>query len=103
MNKVNTCIWHGKTKIEYADEYLEFLEKTGVKDYKSIPRNLDVEVWRRKGKDICHFWTVTKWDSYKSIKQFAGKDYEKAKYYPKDKEYLLEFEENVIHTETFIF
>ncbi len=103
MNKVITRIWHGKTKIEHSDEYVDFLIKSGVKDYKSIPGNLSVEVWRRKGKDVCHFWTVTKWDSYESIKQFAGEDRDKAKYYPEDKKYLLEFEETAIHTETFIF
>jgi heme-degrading monooxygenase HmoA len=103
MNKIITRIWHGKTKIEFAEEYLEFIKKTGVKDYKSIPGNLSVEIWRRKEKDICYFWTVTKWDSYESIKQFAGENYEKAKYYTDDKKYLLKFEEKVIHTETFIF
>jgi hypothetical protein len=36
-----------------------------------------------------------------SVRKFAGEDYEKAKYYPRDKEYLLEFEEKVIHCETF--
>lgn len=102
-NKVITRIWHGKTKIEHAEEYLEFLKKTGIKDYKKIPGNISVEVWRREEKDICHFWTVTKWDAFESIKQFAGDDYEKAKYYSEDKKYLLEFEEKVIHTETFIF
>lgn len=103
MNKVITRIWHGKTKIEFSDEYLEFLRKTGVIDYKSIPGKLSVEIWRRQEKEICHFWTVTKWDSYGSIKQFAGEDYEKAKYYTDDKKYLLDFEETVIHTEAFIF
>jgi heme-degrading monooxygenase HmoA len=96
-------MWHGKTKIEFADEYLEFLETTGIKDYKKIQGNLSVEVWRRKEKDICHFWTVTKWDSLDSIKQFAGEQYEKARYYPEDKKYLFEFEETAIHYETFIF
>ena len=103
MNKIITRIWHGKTKVEHADEYLEYIKKTGIKDYKSVSGNLSVEIWRKKEKDICHFWTVTKWDSYESIKQFAGENYEKAKYYTDDKKYLLEFEEKVIHTETFIF
>lgn len=103
MNKIITRVWHGKTKIEFADEYLKFLEQTGIKDYKNIPGNLSTEIWRKKEKDVCHFWTVTKWDSFESIKQFAGNDYEKAKYYPGDKKYLLEFEEKVIHTETFVF
>jgi hypothetical protein len=44
---------------------------------------------------------VTEWDSYDSIKKFAGNYFQKAKYYPADKKYLLEFEENVVHYETF--
>lgn len=98
-----TRIWHGRTKAEDADEYLSFLVKTGVADYKSVPGNLGVEVWRRIEGDVCHFWTVTKWDSYESIALFAGEDRERAKYYPEDKGYLLEFEEKVIHCDTFIF
>ncbi|MCK9211660.1 MAG: hypothetical protein M0P61_12550 [Ignavibacteriaceae bacterium] len=78
------------------------MENTGIKDYKNIPGNLSVEVWRKKEDDICHFWTVTKWNSIESIKQFAGELYEKARYYPEDEKYLLEFEENVIHCETFV-
>lgn len=103
MEKIITRMWHGRTKIEHADEYLEYLKKTGIKDYKNIPGNLSAEVWRRKENEICHFWTVTKWNSIESIIQFAGKEYEKARYYPEDKEYLLEFEENVIHFETYTF
>ena len=102
-SKVITRIWHGTTRTRHADEYLEFLIKTGVADYKKTPGNLSVEILRRIEDDICHFWTVTKWDSIENIKKFAGEDYEKAKYYEEDKQYLLEFEPNVIHCETFEF
>ena len=91
------------TSAEHADEYLEYVIETGVTGYKSIGGNLGVEILRRIEGDVCHFWTVTKWDSYQSIKKFAGEDYEKAKYYPEDEKYLLEFEPNVIHCETFEF
>jgi heme-degrading monooxygenase HmoA len=100
---VITRIWHGRTKAECADEYLQFVTATGVADYKSVEGNLSVEVWRRVEGDICHFWTVTKWDSFESIKKFAGDDYEKAKYYAEDSKYLLEFERTVEHFETFMF
>jgi heme-degrading monooxygenase HmoA len=63
QSKIITRIWHGKTKIEHADEYLEYIYQTGVPDYKSIPGNLGVQVWRKKEGKICHFWTVTRWDS----------------------------------------
>ena len=98
-----TRIWHGRTKAERADEYLEFLLETGVADYKKTPGNLSVEILRRIDGDVCHFWTVTKWDGFESIVKFAGEDYEKAKYYEKDRDFLLEFEPRVIHCETFGF
>ena len=100
---VITRMWHGRTKAEHADEYLEFLKNTGVPDYKSTEGNLSVEIWRRIDGEVCHFWTVTKWDSVESIRKFAGDDLNKAKYYPEDSNYLLEFEATVVHCETFQF
>jgi len=102
-SKIITRIWHGVTRRQHADEYLEYVIKTGVAGYKKTPGNLGVEILRRIDGDRCHFWTVTKWDSYENIKKFASEDYERARYYPKDKKYLLEFEPSVIHCETFDF
>ena len=100
MKKI-TRIWHGKTKAVYADEYLHYVEATGMKEYRNIPGNLSAKLLRKIDREICHFLTVTEWDSYDSIKAFAGDDYQKAKYYPEDKNYLLEFEDEVVHYETF--
>ncbi|HEV7644526.1 MAG TPA: hypothetical protein VGO50_11330 [Pyrinomonadaceae bacterium] len=102
-SKAITRIWHGVTRAEHSDEYLQLIVDTGVSDYKKVEGNLSVEILRRVEGDKCHFWTVTKWDSYESIKKFAGEDYEKARYYPEDDKYLLEFEPDVIHCETFEF
>ncbi len=103
MNIIITQIWHGLTRASDAEAYLRYLTETGIKDYRKVPGNLSVQVLRRIEGDQCHFWTVTRWDSYESIKKFAGEDYEKARYYPEDKAYLLTFEPNVIHCETFDF
>jgi heme-degrading monooxygenase HmoA len=103
MKPVITRIWHGITKASDADAYLTYLQESGIPGYKKIEGNLSVEVWRNIEGDICHFCTVTKWDSLESIKKFAGEDYEKAVYYPDDKQYLLEFEEQVKHFETFVY
>lgn len=94
-------MWHGKTKAEHADEYLAYIQKTGLFDYQKVDGNLSAKILRRIDDDICHFLTVTEWDSYESIKKFAGEDYELARYYPEDKKFLLEFEEKVVHYETF--
>ena len=100
MKKI-TRIWHGITKAEYADEYLKYIEDTGMKEYKMVKGNISAKVLRRIEGELCHFLAVTEWDSYDSIKKFAGNDFQRAKYYPADKKYLLEFEKNVVHYETF--
>lgn len=98
-----TRIWHGVTKAADGETYLDYLKQTGIEDYRKTEGNLSVQILRRVENDKCHFWTVTKWESYESIKKFAGEDYERARYYEEDAKYLLEFEPNVIHCETFEF
>ena len=100
MNKI-TRIWHGRTRAADAEVYKTFVEETGLADYKSIPGNLSVRLLRRLDGEYCHFLTVTEWESWESIKGFAGEDFQLAKYYPGDEKYLLEFEKHVTHYETF--
>jgi len=102
MQKIITRVWHGKTPASKADAYLTYLLEVGVKDYKKTPGNLSVQIWRRNEGDKVHFYTVTTWDNYESIKKFAGDEINNAVYMPKDKDYLLEFEPDVMHCETFI-
>lgn len=92
-------IWHGEVPIEKAGSYYKYLKSTGLKDYRATNGNLDVKVLRRTKHGKCHYMIISVWDSFESIKKFAGEDFEKAQYYPKDKEYLLEFEETVGHYE----
>jgi len=92
-------IWHGKTRPEKADSYLDYLNKTGMPDYRRTAGNLGAYVIRRIENGVAHFFTLTFWDSYDAIKRFAGKNYEKARYYPEDAEFLLEMEPKVQHFE----
>jgi len=92
-------IWHGITPIEKSEEYTRFLNRVAVRDYAATPGNLGVRILRRVVGDQAHFLTVTFWESYASIKGFAGEDLEKARYYPEDQDFLLEFEEYVTHYE----
>jgi hypothetical protein len=96
-----TRIWHGKTLAENSEQYLNYIRETGLPDYLKTPGILSARILRRIDGEICHFWTITEWPDFESIKKFAGIDYEKARYYPEDKKYLLELEETVIHCETF--
>ena len=90
-------IWHGRTPIEKADAYTSFLNERAIPDYRSIPGNLAVHILRRDEGDIAHFYTFTLWESLEAIRKFAGAPVEKAKYYPEDRDFLLEFEPNVTH------
>jgi heme-degrading monooxygenase HmoA len=96
-----TRVWHGRTRLEDADTYLAYITRTGIAGYTSTPGNLSAKILRRTEGEICHFITLSEWDSYDSIRKFAGEDFEMAKYYDEDKKYLLEFEEKVIHYETY--
>jgi heme-degrading monooxygenase HmoA len=92
-------IWHGITPAAKAEEYLDFLKKTALPDYSQTRGNLGAFVLRSIAGDKNHFLTLSWWDALASIKKFAGANYEQAKYYPEDTEYLLEFEPTVLHYE----
>jgi heme-degrading monooxygenase HmoA len=90
-------MWHGVTAAERADEYLDYLNETGVPDYRETEGNRGVYVLRRIEEDKAHFLTVSFWGSTEGVKAFAGPDPEKARYYPEDEGFLLEFEPQVKH------
>jgi len=90
-------IWHGRTPRSKADAYAHFLASRAIPDYQSVPGNLSVQVLRRDDADATHFLTVTHWESEDAIRAFAGNDILKAKYYPEDADFLLEFEPYVQH------
>ena len=92
-------MWHGKVPTAKADAYRKFVNKRAIPDYQSVEGNLSVHILKRTEGDITHFITLTFWKDLDSIKGFAGDDVETAKYYPEDKDFLLEFEPKVVHYE----
>ena len=89
--------WHGVVPLQKADEYTEYLNKTGVPDYQNTPGNRGVYVLCRPEGGRMHYLLLTLWDSIDAIKRFAGEDYEQARYYPEDEHFLLELEYYVTH------
>jgi heme-degrading monooxygenase HmoA len=94
-------MWHGKTPTAKADEYLAFLQRRALPDYRGTPGNLAAYILRRADGDITHFITLTHWVSLRAIEAFAGADIAHAKYYAEDSNYLLEFEPTVEHSEIY--
>jgi heme-degrading monooxygenase HmoA len=94
-------IWHGVTPADRADAYLEFIKERALPDYRAVPGNHAAYVLRRLENDRAHFLTLTFWSSAEAIQGFAGSDIDRARYYPEDKDFLLEFEPSVTHYEVF--
>ena len=92
-------IWHGVTRATQADQYFDYLKETGLADYATTRGNCGVYLLQRIEGDRAHFVTLTFWESEEAIKAFAGADIESARYYPEDKDFLLEFEPTVKHYE----
>jgi heme-degrading monooxygenase HmoA len=94
--------WHGRVPESKGDAYYEYLLRTGIADYSSTPGNRGVRVIRRTSNGITEYLLTTMWDSLDAIKSFAGEDYERARYYPEDDDFLLEREEFVLHYEVLL-
>lgn len=90
-------IWHGVTPADRADAYVDYLEASGVKEYRETKGNRGVYILRRVNGYRADFVLVSLWESMDAIRAFAGDDLEKARYFPKDREFLLEFEPKVAH------
>jgi heme-degrading monooxygenase HmoA len=90
-------IWHGRVLSEKSAAYRAFLVERAIPDYRSTPGNQGVYVLEQSEGETTHFVTFTLWDSPESVREFAGDDLERAKYYPEDDDYLLEKEPRVRH------
>ena len=95
-------VWHGVVPQDKAEEYLDYVNRTGVPGLSSTPGNLGVMVFRRVEQGKVHFVLTSFWQSYEAISEFAGPDIKLARYYPDDDKYLIELEPEVTHYEVVV-
>lgn len=91
--------WDGLTAAAQADEYAEYVRRTGVSELAATDGNLAVYLLRREEGDRARFRVLSLWESMEGIRRFAGEDVERARYFPEDARYLLALEPNVEHFE----
>ena len=94
-------IWHGVTPAAKADAYADYLDVSGIAEYRRTKGNLGLYVFRKVTADRADFGLVSLWDSFDSIRGFAGDNPEAARSFPQDRECLLAFEPRVAHYEAF--
>lgn len=91
-------VWSGVVRTQDREEYVDYVERTGMEAYRSTPGNVDAWVLTRDlGDGRTEIATVSRWASMDAIRGFAGDDLEAAVYYPEDDRYLLERDEHVRH------
>src|SRR6267378_6553096 len=85
-------IWHGMVPASKADDYLNLMPTIALPEYLAMRGNRGAWCLYRTEADVTHFEMLTFWDDTDAIKRFAGDDYNLAKYYDFDPDYLLEME-----------
>jgi heme-degrading monooxygenase HmoA len=92
-------MWQGTVPKEKSELYQEYVNRTGLKDYFNIDGNITGFLFTRDEGNVTQFFVLSIWRDIEAIKEFAGEDYEKARYYPEDEQFLLELTPNVTHYE----
>ncbi len=97
-------VWHGVVPLEKADGYGEYLRGSdlGVRDYRRTPGNRGAWLFRRVEGDRAHFLLISLWESREAIKAYAGPDIERARYFPYDRECLVDPDSHVTHYEVLV-
>jgi heme-degrading monooxygenase HmoA len=97
-------VWQGVVPREKADAYGEYLAESdcGVRDYRETPGNRGVSLFRRVHGDRVQFLLVSLWDSREAIEAYAGADIDQARYFPFDRECLLDPDPAVAHYEVMV-
>jgi heme-degrading monooxygenase HmoA len=93
-------IWKGWVRTEDRAAYVDYIERTGMAEYRSTPGNQGAWMLVRDvGEDRTEIVTLSFWASRDAIRGFAGDDIERAVLYPEDDRYLVDRERTVTHYE----
>lgn len=91
--------WSGATRAADADVYLEYLRRTGLRDYAATPGNEGIVCLRRLDGDRAEFTILSLWKDRRAVEAFAGSDGNGAVFYPEDEAFLINGDELAAHHE----
>jgi heme-degrading monooxygenase HmoA len=93
-------MWRGWVRAEDRAAYVDYIERTGMAEYRSTAGNRGAWMLARDLDDgRTEIVTLSFWDSTDAIRGFAGDDIGQAVFYPEDDRYLVERETTVSHFE----
>jgi heme-degrading monooxygenase HmoA len=94
-------IWRGTTMADRADEYLRYIEETGVAEYEATPGHRGTQILTRTRDGRTLITVISFWDSMDAVRGFAGDNPERAVYYPEDDRFLVERDDRASHYDLF--
>ena len=94
--------WRAEIRRTNSEDYVSYIRSTGLADYRKTPGNLGALIAVREiDMERVEVITMSLWESWEAIREFAGDPPDRARYYPKDDEYLLTRPEKVKHYEAY--
>ncbi|MGB6517461.1 MAG: VOC family protein [Candidatus Cybelea sp.] len=90
-------IWRGRVRSSNLDEYRQYEAETGLTDYANTAGNRGAYLLTAPRDGYVDVLTLSFWESREAVARFAGEPIERARYYPRDDEFLLEFPDFVEH------
>jgi hypothetical protein len=92
--------WRAEIRRKDRDAYVEYVRTSGFSEYQRTKGNLFALISTRDIDDErCEIVTLSGWTSWDAVRAFAGKDPERARYFPTDDQYLLTKPDTVSHYE----
>jgi heme-degrading monooxygenase HmoA len=83
--------WSGRIRTSQADEYIRYIGETGASHYTETAGNLGFQILLRDiGDGTSEISTISWWKDLDAVRRFAGDDYDVARYYSEDEQYLLD-------------
>ena len=93
-------MWRGWVRTADREAYVDYIEGTGMTEYRASPGNQGAWMVARDLEDgRTEIVTLSFWSSRDAIRGFAGDDIERAVFYPEDDRYLVDRETTVTHSE----
>ena len=89
--------WRGFTRAEDAEEYFQYLHRTGLAAFQATPGNRGAMVFRRVAEGRAEFFLVSLWESLDAVRRFAGEQERSAVFFPDDDRYLVGRDLHVDH------
>ena len=90
-------IWRGTVRRADAEEYVGYVQETGIEHYRSTPGNAGAWLLHRQVGELTEIVTFSLWENMDAVRAFAGDDPARAVYYPEDDRFLVDRGETVEH------